>query len=118
MPHSTDNSFSKRDKVGPREGSDTRQEPVILIVDDEHSTLDTEFAALEYVLPSCILGEVVMQAFEHDQEAESIDPHDATLSELRRQIFILSNTIRYIEHLELSTKRLQQEKIALEAKKK
>lgn len=108
----------KRDKVGPREGSDTRQEPVILIVDDEHSTLDTELAALEDVLPNDILGEGAMQAFEHDQEAKSIDPHDTTLSELRRQIFILSNTIRYIEHLELSTTRLQQEKTALEAKKK
>jgi hypothetical protein len=53
-----------------------------------------------------------------DQEAESMDPQDSSLSELRRQIFILSNTIRYIRHLELSTKRLQQEKAVLEAKKK
>jgi hypothetical protein len=118
MPHSTKNSFFKGDNVGPGERSDTRQEYVILIVEGEHSTLDTEFAALEDALPNDILGEGTMQAFEHYQEAESIDPHRATLSALRRQIFILSNTIRYIRHLELSTKRLQQEKTALEAKKK
>jgi hypothetical protein len=118
MPHSTEDSFFKSDKVAVGEGSNIRQERVIFIVDGEHTTLDTEFDALEDAVPSDIFGEGALEGSEHDQEAELIDPQDASLSELRRQIFILSNTIRYIRHLELSTKRLQQEKTALEAKKK
>jgi hypothetical protein len=55
-----------------------------------------------------------MQGFRHE-EAESTDRQDALLSELHCQIVILSNTIRYIQHLELSTKRLRQEKTTLEA---
>jgi hypothetical protein len=118
MPHSTEDIFFKDDKVGVGEGSNTRQEHAILVVDDEDTTFDAEFAALEDAIPSDILGECTMQGFEHDQEAESMDPQDSSLSDLRCQIFILSNTIRYIRHLELSTKRLQQEKAVLEAKKK
>ena len=99
------------DEDGMGEELNIRHKGVIFITDGEHTTLGTEFAALKGVLPDDIQGDVATQ---HD-EAESTDPQDALLSELHCQIVILSSTIRYIQHLELRTKRLRQEKTTLEA---
>ena len=75
MPHFTS------DEDGMGEGLNIRREGVIFIIDDEHTTLDTEFAALKGALPDDIEGEGATQGFRHE-EADSTDPQDALLSEL------------------------------------
>jgi len=52
MPHFTS------DKDGMGERLNRRHEGVIFITDGEHTTLDTEFAALKGALPDDIQGEV------------------------------------------------------------
>jgi hypothetical protein len=73
MPHFTDDLFTSG-KAGIVEGLEIHHEGVSFFIDGEHTTLDTEFAALEGVIPDDIQGKGTMQGFQHNEEAESIDP--------------------------------------------
>jgi hypothetical protein len=118
MIHSTDDKYFTSYEAGMGAGSNGDQEAVLVIVDGEDTMLHAEFAALEDSLPKDIHEEDAAEELNLNEEAESADPKHTLLSNLHHQVVILSSTIRYIRHLELSTERLRKENTSLEIEKK
>ncbi|KAH9204645.1 hypothetical protein DL95DRAFT_398319, partial [Leptodontidium sp. 2 PMI_412] len=95
--------------------------------DDNHNTgdearlldapLDTEIAALGDMLPRYIPRASAAQGLPDNREADLGDPHDAISARLHSQVAILSDAIRYIQHLEGCIHRSRQENTALSLKR-
>jgi hypothetical protein len=98
-----------------KERSPVHQE-VPLVVDGECTTLNNGFAALKSILPACMPGKGITHSFQYTEEADSIDPQNTVSAELHHQTVILSNAIRYIQHLELCKEHLHEEKTTLKAR--
>jgi hypothetical protein len=94
-------------KGHPRVASGT-----VFTTESEDKPLHTELAALRNLLPNAIAG-IDTQSLRY--EVDSTDHQSIYLTDLRSQIDILSNTIRYVRYLELKRGYLRWKNKALAA---